>query len=373
MDRRQLLPVLAIATIGLLVTGSLVCVLGGALVTGRLTNAESPPSRLGAPPSPPRMIATLTSMSPAVKPASSATPTPSGSANVAASTATSSTVPGPFATASPTATQAAHSTPGTPAGENITVESSAASPTTTPQPTTAAPTSTPQPSSPAPAQTTTPSPTPVIVTPRTRPPASVTGRVVKDGAPVEERTTVKLEDTSYAIIATTTTDAQGVYTFDNLTTLESGLNVLFAQEWNEQHDVGEVASWAWLGPFTVSGGTTMELPDFEISLLGFEQVNPPNGASLAASQISPQRPLIFEWAPYPEASVYWVDLMQGDSLAIVWRSHLVDTTSVAFDGTLDDGSSVTADRYWWGIGACANAADYQLTVYGYLPALEITP
>jgi hypothetical protein len=201
----------------------------------------------------------------------------------------------------------------------------------------------------------------------------VTGRLVKDGAPVEAGVAVRLEDPTYAIIATATTDAQGVYAFKNLTAFSTRLNVLFTQESNEQYDVGEVASWAWLGPLMISGGTTVGLPDFEIGLLGFEQVSPPSGASFSASEISAQNPLIFEWAPYPEASAYWMDLTQGEDLTRVWQSALVETTSVAFDGTLDGGSHVTADSYWWGVGARKDVGDYQLTVYGYLPTLVITP
>jgi hypothetical protein len=201
----------------------------------------------------------------------------------------------------------------------------------------------------------------------------VTGLVVRDGVPVEAGVAVKLEDQTYAIVVTATTDAQGFYTFANLSALGPGFNVLFAQEWNEQYDVGDVVSWAWMGPLTISRGTTVEVPDFEISLLGFEQVTPSSGDSFSASEISAQNPLTFEWAPYPAASVYWVDLTKGDDLNRVWQSTLVDTTHVDFDGTLEDDSHVTADTYWWGVGARKGVGDYQLTVYGYLPTLLIAP
>lgn len=201
----------------------------------------------------------------------------------------------------------------------------------------------------------------------------MTGRVLKDGAPVEAGVTVKLEDQAYAVVATATTDAQGIYTFGNLTALGSGFNVLFAQEWNEQYDTGEVASWAWLGPLTVLRETAVEVPDFEIGLMGFEQLTPPSGTSLSAGDISAQNPLTFEWAPYPQSSAYWVDLTKGDDFNRVWQSALVETTSVAFDGTLDDGSHVTADTYWWGIGARKDVGGHFLTAYGYLSTLVITP
>ena len=199
------------------------------------------------------------------------------------------------------------------------------------------------------------------------------GRLVRDGTPVPAGATVKLEDQTFAIVAVATTDAQSVYSFDNLTVSGTGINVLFAQEWNEQYDVGDVVSWAWLGPLTISRGATLELPDFDISLQGFEQVNPQSGASFSASTISVQSPLSFEWSPYPQASAYWVDLAKGDDMNRVWQSPLVDTTNVSFDGTLDDGSHATADTYWWGIGARKAVGDYHLTVYGYLPTIVITP
>ena len=149
--------------------------------------------------------------------------------------------------------------------------------------------------------------------------------------------------------------------------------MLFAREWDDDYDADEVVSWAWLGPLTASDRATTHVPDLEISLRGFRQNDPPAGASHSANGISEQNPLDFEWAPYPGASMYWVDLARGDQLTIVWQSGLVDTTDVDFDGALDDGSHVAAGTYRWGIGARKDLEGYQLTVYGYLLAVEITP
>jgi hypothetical protein len=184
---------------------------------------------------------------------------------------------------------------------------------------------------------------------------------------------VSLENQAYAVVATTATDARGFYTFDNLSISGTGFNVLFTQEQNEQYDVGEVVSWAWLGPITLSDGQAVELPDFEIGLRGLEQVTPASGASFSTADISKRAPLTFAWEPYAGASTYWVDLMEGDELITVWQSPLVSATSVAFDGTLDDGAHIAAGAYWWGVGARKSLGSYHLTVYGYLPALVITP
>jgi hypothetical protein len=200
----------------------------------------------------------------------------------------------------------------------------------------------------------------------------VTGRVVKDGIPVEAGVTVKLEDPNYTVVGTANTDAQGVYTFDGLTVSSAEFNVLFSKEFNERYDDAEVVSWTWLGPVTVSE-TTTELPDFEVGLLSFEQIHPPPEESLSVDEISAQNLLTFEWTPYPGASVYWVDLMQGDDLNLVWQSPFVDTTAVGFNGTLDDDSHITPGTYWWGVGASKEVGEYELTAYGYLTAFDITP
>jgi len=372
MRHKRWLPLVALLAIGALVAGILTCFALGTLVAGSRIGVRS--AFLKPSSTAPRATVTHTPMSPAGRPTTGVTPM--------LPTMAQSPIPLPTATpppASPTSPSTPDSTaaqtPTDIAGAPTTVATGTpviptSGPTDTPEPS-ASPTNTPQPPSPTAAPTETPSPTPVVVTPRG--PARVTGRLVKDGVPVPAGVTVKLEDQTYAIVAMATTDAQGIYTFDNLTISDAVVNVLFAQEWNEQYSAGEVASWAWLGPLAVSRGTTVQLPDLEIGLRGFEQVSPRAGTSFSASQISAQNPLIFEWAAYPGASAYWVDLAKGDDLNIVWQSALVNSTTVAFDGRLGDGSSITTDTYWWGVGARAGMGNYQLTVYGYLPSFVVAP
>jgi hypothetical protein len=82
---------------------------------------------------------------------------------------------------------------------------------------------------------------------------------------------------------------------------------------------------------------------------------------------------LFEWAAYPGASKYWVDLVRGEGQNVLWQSGPVETTSSAFDGTMGDGNHIQPDEYWWGVGAWRELGSYKLAVYGYLPVLRVTP
>ncbi len=218
-----------------------------------------------------------------------------------------------------------------------------------------------------------PTPTPTDTpTPSAVSPGGIIGRLLLNGAPVGEGVRLKLEDRSYNVIAETTVGPGGVYAFNNLKPSSKGYNVLFAQKWNPQYETDHIVSWGWLGPVAVEDGRVVELPDFDISLLGFGQVNPGPDETFSAAAISPQNPIAFEWTAYPQAMKYWVDLVRGEEQELVWQS-LIQSTSLAFDGTLDDGAHIQSGEYWWGVGARRDLGPYKLTVYGYLPGLIIEP
>ena len=65
--------------------------------------------------------------------------------------------------------------------------------------------------------------------------------------------------------------------------------------------------------------------------------------------------------------------MRADGQEIVWQSELVTAISVAFDGTLRDGSNISPGDYEWAVGAQRKVGGYNLVVYGYLAALQIVP
>lgn len=182
---------------------------------------------------------------------------------------------------------------------------------------------------------------------------------------------IKLEDQAINTIAETVSSDDGTYTFTNLAATSEGYNLVFAQEWNTQYKLDQVISWGWLGLIPVSDGTIAQIPDFDVSLLGFEPTTPAANASFSA--VSSSNPIQFEWIPYPGATKYWVDLAHGQNQNIVWQSSIVQRTSASFDGTLTDGSQIQPGEYWWGVGARRDLGMYKLTVYGYLPVFLIVP
>jgi hypothetical protein len=140
---------------------------------------------------------------------------------------------------------------------------------------------------------------------------------------------------------------------------------VFHQEANPEYELEEVISWGWMGPVVVTGNATVNLPEMDIALLGLKPINPEPNASLSTGV-----PIAFEWSAYPQANVYWVDLVKGEEMQLVWKSALLQSTSVTFDGQAGSGD-LEPGEYWWGVGAQRNLGEYMLTVYGYLPVLLI--
>jgi hypothetical protein len=252
----------------------------------------------------------------------------------------------------------------TPAPSDMTMSSLTDTPAPADHAGTPAPTDTPT-YTPVPSPTPTPTISPL-------PPGRITGRVLLNGTPVSEGVTLKLENRSYNVIAKTKVGADGVYAFTDLEASSEGYNVSFAQQWNSQYGTDQVVSWGWLGPVPVEDGAVIELPDFDISLLGFKQVNPEPDATFSAAAISPGNPITFEWTAYPQAVKYWVDVVRGEEQELVWQS-LIQATSFAFDGTVGNGAHIQPGEYWWGVGARRELGPYKLTVYGYLSGLIIEP
>jgi hypothetical protein len=197
--------------------------------------------------------------------------------------------------------------------------------------------------------------------------------VFLDDVSVEEGVTLMLENQSYNVIGEVTVDEDGAYVFADLEASSAGYNVLFAQEWNEGYEVDQVITWGWIGPIAVENGAVIELPDLDISLLGFRPLDPAPEATFSAAEITSEAPIVFEWRAYPQATTYWVDLSLGEELEMVWQSPFVQDTSVAFGGTLSDGTHIEPGEYWWGVGAQRALGPYTLTVFGYLPGITIEP
>lgn len=209
-------------------------------------------------------------------------------------------------------------------------------------------------------------PSPVAVS------GSIRGRVLLDGAPAGG-ITIRLEDQNLNTIAETIAGNDGTYTFSNLEATDAGYNLVFSREWNTQYNLGQVISWGWVGLVPLADEASVQIPDFDISLLGFQPTAPVPKTSISAASVSPSSPVQFEWAAYPEATKYWVDLVYGQEQTIVWQSSGVKSTSISFEGTLSNNTKIQPGEYRWGVGAQRDLGPYTLTVYGYLPALSIVP
>lgn len=218
--------------------------------------------------------------------------------------------------------------------------------------------------------TLTPTPT-VSVTPAPNGPGAITGRVLLNGAPAGG-VKIKLEDQAQKTIAETASGGDGRYSFSNLAASGSGYNVVFAQEWNPHFNLEQVVSWAWLGPVAVQNGASAQLPDVDVSLLGFEPGKPAANATFSAASISPSNPIKFEWSAYPQATKYWVDLAHGQNQNVIWQA-VAQGTSLDFNGKLSNGAQIQPGDYWWGVGARRDLGGYKLTVYGYLPVFVVLP
>jgi hypothetical protein len=144
---------------------------------------------------------------------------------------------------------------------------------------------------------------------------------------------------------------------------------------NESYEDNQVMSWAWIGPISTSSGMQVDVGDLEIALLGLEPVQPLPDSSIGAASISSGTPLMFEWTAYPQAGRYWLDITRTDEQGqqIVWQSALVAANTLAFDGTLSDGSKIPPGDYGWAVGAQCQVGGHNFVVYGYLTALQVVP
>ncbi len=276
----------------------------------------------------------------------------------------------PVPSPSPTSTATAIVPPTEPSQPSSTA-TPAPSPTLEPSPT-APPTPTPWPS---PTVTSTPLATapPATPSPTTAPPpqsAVVSGRVVLQGTPPGPAVTLLLEDPTYQVLREVEVTT-GDYRFEALPASADGYRVVFRQHRNPQFDFDDVVAWAWIGPTPVQAGDVIRLPDLEIGLLGLQQINPPPDVFLTSGAITPQEPIEFKWTPYPSASRYWVELLQGSALTLVWRSDFIADPAFAFEGRLADGQAVQPGSYWWRAGA--QIEDRAVTLSGPLAGFTLRP
>lgn len=210
----------------------------------------------------------------------------------------------------------------------------------------------------------------IAATPTPLPPASIEGRIIIDGNPSSSGISLTLENYYNEVIDITTTLDDGSFRWEQVPAYDLGYYVVFSQEANSQYSIDQVLSWVWVGPMSIQDGEVIQLPDIDISHLGFSQDSPIPGAEYSAAAITNDNPIVFQWTSYPNASDYWVDLISVEDVPI-WQSPLVTVRSTAFNGTLSDGTRIQPGEYWWAVGARSWLGSYSQNVYTYLTSISL--
>ena len=221
-----------------------------------------------------------------------------------------------------------------------------------------------------PVYTLTPGPSPTLAPGQT----GISGRVVQNNTPLAG-VVVSFRDDQPT--RTAVTDAQGRYWF---TTLAIGIDFVltFEQATNPQlASSTQIASTALIYGYLPASGTVVNLPDLEISVMLngqiFEPTIPVDGAVFSAANITTSNPIQLVWTTYPQVEYYYAELSRLDTDELLWGSENTTSTNVMFDGTLDDGTKITAGSYYWVVAANRPSGDYTLTIYSQLRDIVINP
>lgn len=202
----------------------------------------------------------------------------------------------------------------------------------------------------------------------------VTGRIVQNGTPVAN-VLVKFSDD--VALRQNTTDSGGHYWF---TTLAPGTNftLKFSQVDNPQlTPASEIASLAWIEGTLPTGVNIIQLPDFDVSLnldgVIFELQSPEDGATFSAAAIMVFNPIQFNWSVYNQGQSYHVELGPDGSDVPIWTSNEVAPSILMWNGTLDNGSHISAGTYWWRVAATTHQGNYTFVVFSQKWDILFTP
>lgn len=187
----------------------------------------------------------------------------------------------------------------------------------------------------------------------------VAGKIVQNGTPIAN---VVVEFTDDDPPRKRTTNSDGHYSF---ITLAPGTNFSLAFNLADNPHltpVPEIASRAWIEGTLPTGDTNIELPDLEVSInidgMIFRLVTPVDGATFSAAVISPSNPIQFIWTPYNKGNTYFIELGPNGSDEPVWISGNTPSTSLMWNGILNDGSHISEGAYWWHVGVNQTLGNY---------------
>ena len=210
-------------------------------------------------------------------------------------------------------------------------------------------------------QTPTPQVTPVVGT------SAIQGRILLRGIVLNDAVRINIENLDLFTVQQITFPG-GVYAIYDLAPSVKGYSILFSQDINPGFSLDQVIRWGTVKASPVLTGEIINLSDLEIGLLGLQPVVPLPESVISTGPVSVLNPLRFEWAPYPSADQYWVELRSNRLSAPVWDSGFISATSVDFNGTLWSGAAIQPGTYWWSVGARLN--ERAMTISG--PVWEFT-
>jgi hypothetical protein len=210
-------------------------------------------------------------------------------------------------------------------------------------------------------QTPTPEVTPVIGA------SAIQGRILLRGIVLDAAVRINIENLDLFTVQQITIPG-GDYVIYDLAPSVKGYSILFSQDINPGFSLDQVVRWGTVKASPVLAGEIINLSDLEIGLLGLQPVVPLPESVISTGPVSVLNPLRFEWAPYPSADQYWVELRSNRLSAPVWDSGFISATSVDFNGTLWSGAAIQPGTYWWSVGARLN--ERAMTISG--PVWEFT-
>jgi hypothetical protein len=192
----------------------------------------------------------------------------------------------------------------------------------------------------------------------------VTGRVVQKGTPIAN-VIVEFRDDDPA--RKVKTDSNGYYSFISLAP-GTAFRLAFNQADNPQlTPAPEIASLARIEGTLPHGDTIIDLPDLEVSIniqgIIFSLVAPVDGATFSARVISPSNPLQFSWTLYYQGDSYYSELGPKGDDEPVWISGSTTSTSLMWNGILNDGSHISTGSYWWRVEVNKTLENYELAAF----------
>ncbi len=193
---------------------------------------------------------------------------------------------------------------------------------------------------------------------------AVTGRVIQNGTPMPN-VVIRFEDDTPQ--RQSSTNAGGHYSF---VTLAPGSNFLLTFKQSDNLGLtpaAEITSLALIKGTLPTAVNPIDIPDLEISInqsgMLFALLSPVDGVAYPAGAINASTPLPFSWSLYNQGGSYSFELGPNGVDQPTFITGQQAATSYLWDGTLTDGTHITAGNYWWRVAVTKSLGNYVLVLY----------